>query len=75
MSLKKTTNLRTKLCYLDSDIYSMQVELETLQVIVGSYGQNAYLEETIKSSQHEFMQRHHFPLLFYAANIIFHVLR
>ena len=29
------------------------VELETLQVIVGSYGQNAYLEETMKSSQPE----------------------
>ena len=31
-----------------------QVELETLQVIVGSYGQNDYLEETMKSSQREF---------------------
>ena len=30
------------------------VELETLQVIVGSYEQNAYLEETTKSSQSEF---------------------
>ena len=30
------------------------MQVETLQVIVGSYGQNAYLEETIKSSQHEF---------------------
>ena len=30
------------------------VELETLQVIVGSYGQNAYLEETMESSQPEF---------------------
>ena len=30
------------------------VELETLQLIVGSYGQNAYLEETMKSSQPEF---------------------
>ena len=29
------------------------VELETLQAIVGSYGQNAYLEETLKSSQPE----------------------
>ena len=30
------------------------VELETLQVIVGSNGQNAYLEETMKSSEPEF---------------------
>ena len=30
------------------------VELEPLYVIVGSYGQNAYLEETMKSSQPEF---------------------
>ena len=30
------------------------VELVTLQVIVGSYGQNAYLEETMKSSQPKF---------------------
>ena len=30
------------------------VELKTLQVIVGSYGQNAILEETMKSSQPEF---------------------
>ena len=30
------------------------VELETLQVIVGSYGRNAHLEETMKSSQPEF---------------------
>ena len=30
------------------------VELETLQVILGSYGQNAYLEETMKSSQPKF---------------------
>ena len=30
------------------------VELETLQVIVGSNGQNAYLEETMKSFQTEF---------------------
>ena len=30
------------------------VELETLQVIVGSYGLNIYLEETMKSSQREF---------------------
>ena len=30
------------------------VELETLQVIVESYVQNAYLEETMKSSQPEF---------------------
>ena len=30
------------------------VELETLQVIVRSYGQNAYLEETMKSSETKF---------------------
>ena len=30
------------------------VELVTLQVIVGSYGQNADLEEKMKSSQPEF---------------------
>ena len=30
------------------------VKLETLQVIVGSYGQRAHLEETMKSSQPEF---------------------
>ena len=30
------------------------VEVEALQVIVGSYGQNAYLEETMRSSQPEF---------------------
>ena len=30
------------------------VELETLQAIVGSYGQTAYLEEAMKSSQPEF---------------------
>ena len=30
------------------------VELQTLEVIVGSYGQNVYLEETMKSSQSEF---------------------
>ena len=30
------------------------VELETLQVIVKSHGQNTYLEETMKSSQPEF---------------------
>ena len=30
------------------------VELKTLQVIVGSYGQNAYSEETMKSSQPKF---------------------
>ena len=29
------------------------VGLETLQVVVGSYGQNAFLEETMKSSQPE----------------------
>ena len=34
--------------------YGKLVELETSQVIVGSYGQNAYLEETTKSSQPEF---------------------
>ena len=30
------------------------VEFETLQVSVRGYGQNAYLEETTKSSQPEF---------------------
>ena len=30
------------------------VKFETLQVIVGIYGQNVYLEETMKSSQPEF---------------------
>ena len=30
------------------------VELETLQVIVGSYGQNSCLEEMVKSSQPKF---------------------
>ena len=30
------------------------VELETLQVAVGSYGQNVYLEKTMKSSQPKF---------------------
>ena len=38
-----------------------------------NYGENAYLEETMKYSQPEFyvnfMQTHHFPLLFYVANI------
>ena len=33
------------------------VELKTLQVIVGSYGQNAYLEEPMKSSQPELCLR------------------
>ena len=45
------------------------VELETLQVIVGSYGQNAYLEENLLNLN--FMQTHYFHLLFYAAKIIF----
>ena len=30
------------------------VEFEILQVIVRSYGQNAFLEEAMKSFQHEF---------------------
>ena len=34
--------------------YVKLVELETLPVIVRSYGQNAFLEEMMKSSQPEF---------------------
>ena len=47
------------------------VELETLLVIVGSYGQNAYLEETIKSSKPEFYANASLSSTVYAANIIF----
>ena len=46
------------------------VELETLQVIVKSYWQHTSLDETMKSSQPNFMQTHHFRLKFYATNII-----
>ena len=46
------------------------VELETLQVIVKSNWQHTSLDETMKSSQPEFKQTHHFRHKFYAANII-----
>ena len=46
------------------------VELETLQVIVGSYEQNVYLKETMESSQPK-VYNASLPLLFFATNIIF----
>ena len=48
------------------------VELETLQVIVKSHGQNSYFksEETMKFNPN-FMLTHHIPLLFNAKNIKF----
>ena len=46
-------------------------ELEMLQVIVKSNWQHTSLDETMKSSQPEFMQTHHFQPKFYAANLIF----
>ena len=63
--MKMNTILRSKLClsrrwciqYAGIIHFSEHVELvelETYQVIVGSYGQNAYLEETMTSSQTEF---------------------
>ena len=65
ISLIKNTILHSKLClsrllsihYAGMIHFSEHVklvQLATLQVIVGSYGQNAYLEETIKSSQPKF---------------------
>ena len=74
--------LRSKMClsrlwyiqYADMIHLSTQVklvDLETLQVIGKSNWHYTSLDETMKSSQPEFMQTHHFRLKFYAANIIF----
>ena len=47
---------------------SEHVRMDTIQVVVKSYGQHTYLEEAMNFN---FMQTHHFCLKFYAANIIF----
>ena len=50
--------------------YVKLVELETLQEIVESHGQNSYLEEKMISSQPKVYATQHFCLKFYASHII-----
>ena len=50
--------------------YVKLVELETLQEIVESHGQNSYLEEKMISSQPQVYATQHICLKFYASHII-----